>query len=83
MDYKFKNEFPLPNRSEMAIYKEPLFAVSMWNLNDRAKKMLPKTNNSLEASHKAFMSNFYCAHPALSNFIKHGNEDIEKQITAY
>lgn len=40
-------------RHEQQIVKEPNFPIPLWNMTDRIKSKIARTNNSTEASHQA------------------------------
>lgn len=41
-------------RWELPIVRHPRYAISFWNVHDRARSMVEKTNNAMEASHLQF-----------------------------
>jgi hypothetical protein len=49
----------------------PRFAVEMWNVHDRVNENLPRTNNSVEAWHRAFQQTVDCNHPSIFKLINH------------
>ena len=50
--------------------RRPPFPTVMWSVRDRQEQGLPRTNNQLEAWHKAFQGGIQCTHPSLFKFIK-------------
>jgi len=49
----------------------PRFAVDLWNVHDRINDNLPRTNNSVEAWHRAFQQTVDCNHPSVFKLINH------------
>ncbi|RNA04435.1 hypothetical protein BpHYR1_052028 [Brachionus plicatilis] len=49
-------------RKEVEVFKVPLFAVKLWNVNSRVMDCLPRTNNNVESCLNAF-SNILNKHP--------------------
>ena len=47
----------------------PRFRIDFWNMHDRIKTDLPKSNNSLEAWHKSFEKMLDCHHPNIARLI--------------
>ncbi|KAM7308985.1 hypothetical protein ISCGN_012616 [Ixodes scapularis] len=47
----------------------PMFAPSLWNVNDAVHQHLPRTNNSAEAWHRGFQSTVACASPTIWAFL--------------
>ncbi|KAG0442345.1 hypothetical protein HPB47_015732 [Ixodes persulcatus] len=47
----------------------PMFAPSLWNVNDVVHRHLPHTNNSAEAWHREFQSTVACASPTIWAFL--------------
>ncbi|KAL3854324.1 hypothetical protein ACJMK2_013598 [Sinanodonta woodiana] len=43
----------------------------MWNVHDRVNENLPRTNNSVEAWHRAFQQTADCHHPSIFKLINH------------
>ena len=50
--------------------RPPLFPREMWNMEQRTREGIPRTNNAVEAWHRAFQSSIQCAHPTLWRFIQ-------------
>ena len=50
--------------------RAPLFPPQMWNMHDRTMDGLPRTNNAVEAWHRAFQSSLQCSHPTLWKFVQ-------------
>jgi hypothetical protein len=48
---------------------EPRFPVRVWNVRDRVIEGLPRTNNSVEAWHRAFQQTIDCHHPSIYRLI--------------
>ena len=49
-------------------YVKPLFEIDLWNLTNRIKDCLPRTNNFVEAWHNAF-SNMLISHPSVYTLV--------------
>lgn len=49
--------------------RQPIFAIEMWNMHNRAGDELPKTNNSVEGWHRSFQCNVGSSHPTIWKFI--------------
>ena len=47
----------------------PRFPVDAWNQYDRVQNELPRTNNHVEAWHRAIESSFLSSHPGLWSFL--------------
>lgn len=65
---------------------EPRFPIPLWNMFDRINSNLPKSNNSLEAWHKAFQNSIDCHHPSFSKLLEHlklEQSRIENFVTRY
>jgi hypothetical protein len=45
--------------------RSPIFASTLWNVNQRVVESLPRTNNSVEGWHCGFQSSLQCSHPTL------------------
>lgn len=45
--------------------RNPLFPLTLWNINQRVVEALPRTNNSVEGWHCGFQSSLQCSHPTL------------------
>ena len=45
--------------------RSPIFALTLWNVNQRVVESLPRTNNSVEGWHCGFQSSLQCSHPTL------------------
>ncbi|CAF0986321.1 unnamed protein product [Brachionus calyciflorus] len=54
-------------RKEVLVFKEPLFSVSLWNVNSRVVDCLPRTN-FVESWHNAF-SNKLIKHPLVCSLV--------------
>jgi len=48
---------------------DPRFAISMWNVRERTTLGLPRTNNSVEAWHRAFQQTLDCHHPSVYKLV--------------
>lgn len=42
------------HRWQSPITKKPMFAIEFWNVFDRAKKSIERTNNAMEKAHSHF-----------------------------
>ena len=49
----------------------PRFALQLWNVRDRVLHNLPRTNNSVEAWHRAFQQTVDCHHPSVYKLVEH------------
>ena len=49
--------------------RNPLYALHLWNCHDSVLNGLAKTNNSVEGSHRGFMSMLGPAHPTIFKLI--------------
>ncbi|XP_076044917.1 uncharacterized protein LOC143027516 [Oratosquilla oratoria] len=49
--------------------RESMFDMALWGMNDRTKKDLPRTNNSVEGWHQSFLESTGCYHPNIWIFI--------------
>ncbi|KAL3877823.1 hypothetical protein ACJMK2_035467 [Sinanodonta woodiana] len=61
----------------------PRFAVHIWNLNDPIDDNLQRTNNSMEAWHRAFQQRIDCNHPSvfkLINRFRFEQDHVESEI---
>ena len=56
----------LPNNSR----RIPPFPIRIWNMYERVRQQLPRTNNVVEGWHNAFNSNVGCSHPSVSKLFK-------------
>jgi len=45
--------------------RNPVFPLSLWNVNQRVLESLPRSNNSVEGWHCGFQSSVQCSHPTL------------------
>jgi len=45
--------------------RNPVFPLTLWNINQRVVESLPRTNNSVEGWHCGFQSSLQCSHPTL------------------
>ncbi|KAL3877189.1 hypothetical protein ACJMK2_034930 [Sinanodonta woodiana] len=50
---------------------DPRFALANWNIHNRDAENLPRTNNSVEAWHRAFQQTLDCNHPSVYKLINH------------
>ena len=50
--------------------REPVFPMHLWNMYNRTKEELPRTNNSLEGWHRGFLYSVGCCHPNIWKFLK-------------
>ncbi|KAL3085933.1 hypothetical protein niasHS_008975 [Heterodera schachtii] len=66
-------------RWELPIVRPPLYPVHFWNVHDRARSAVEKTNNAMEASHLQF-SRGLVHHPSLSDFLAAILDDVDKQV---
>lgn len=48
---------------------DPRFALAIWNVHNRVAENLPRTNNSVEAWHRAFQQTVDCNHPSVYKLI--------------
>ncbi|KAI6655345.1 hypothetical protein LOD99_2180 [Oopsacas minuta] len=48
----------------------PPFPIRIWNMYERVRQQLPRTNNIVEGWHNAFNSNVGCSHPSVSKLFK-------------
>ncbi|KAG8231060.1 hypothetical protein J437_LFUL010685, partial [Ladona fulva] len=53
----------------------PYFPMEMWNMNSRTISNMPRTNNSVEASHKALQTSLVSAHPSIWKLISKIREE--------
>ncbi|KAL3087398.1 hypothetical protein niasHT_029392 [Heterodera trifolii] len=67
-------------RWELPIVRPPLYPVHFWNVHDRAKSAVEKTNNAMEASHLQFSVRGLVHHPSLSDFLAAILDDVDKQV---
>ena len=56
----------LPDQSR----RIPLFPIRIWNMHERVRSQLPRTNNAVEGWHNAFQSGIACSHPSISKLLK-------------
>jgi hypothetical protein len=64
----------------------PRFEINIWNMYDRIRSDLPKTNNSVEAWHNSFQKSLDCHHPCVSKLLMHLKKEqsfTETFITRY
>jgi hypothetical protein len=64
----------------------PRFEINIWNMYDRIRSDLPKTNNSVEAWHNSFQKSLDCTHPCVSKLLMHLKKEqsfTETFITRY
>ncbi|KAL3091976.1 hypothetical protein niasHS_005926 [Heterodera schachtii] len=66
-------------RWELPIVRPPLYPVHFWNVHDRARSAVEKTNNAMEASHLQF-SRGLVHHPSLSDFLAAILNSVDKQM---
>jgi hypothetical protein len=59
--------------------RDPIFAKTLWNVNQRVADALPRTNNSVEGWHCGFQSSLQCAHPTLWKLIDQLQRENELQ----
>ncbi|CAF0849027.1 unnamed protein product [Brachionus calyciflorus] len=57
-----------PVEFNLIVREDPMFAIETWNVYERIEKVLPRTNNNLEAWHKVF-GNDCKKHPTLQKLI--------------
>lgn len=50
--------------------RQPMFPRPLWNMHERTVQGLPRTNNAVEAWHRAFQGSMTCQHPTLWRFIE-------------
>ena len=56
----------LPDQSR----RIPLFPIRIWNMHERVRSQLARTNNAVEGWHNAFQSGIACSHPSISKLLK-------------
>lgn len=64
----------------------PRFSLELWNMRDRVNDNLPRTNNSVEAWHRAFQQTVDCHHPSIYNLIAHFRKEqdhVEIKVERY
>lgn len=64
----------------------PRFALDLWNMRDRVNDNLPRTNNSVEAWHRAFQQTVDCQHPSVYKLVDHFRKEqdhVELLIQRY
>lgn len=49
--------------------RDPRFAISLWNVQDRIENGLPRTNNTVEGWHRSFQSGVGAHHPNIWRFL--------------
>ena len=67
--YFEKNYIGSFEKGSKTLRKTPRFAIAMWNVYERVKLDLPRTNNHVESWHKQF-SNEIHAHPTIPKLIE-------------
>lgn len=50
--------------------RNPLFSLSLWSVHDRVVQGLPRTNNSVEAWHRAFQGTVGYVHPTVYKLVE-------------
>ncbi|CAF0940563.1 unnamed protein product [Brachionus calyciflorus] len=65
------------NAKSETIHKNPRFDIDLWNIYDRINDCLPRTNNFVEAWHKAF-SNMLSYHPSVYALVDKFREEQKK-----
>ena len=50
--------------------RQPLFSIDLWNVRDRVEQTLPRTNNSVEGWHRAFVVRINIVHPSIPKLIR-------------
>ncbi|KAL3108992.1 hypothetical protein niasHT_012554 [Heterodera trifolii] len=71
--------FSVVPRWELPTVRPPLYPVHFWNVHDRARSAVEKTNNAMEASHLQF-SRGLVHHPSLSDFLAAILDSVDKQM---
>jgi hypothetical protein len=64
---------------DLPIVRQPRFSIKFWNINERVRSSLFRTNNSLESAHLQFGKGLN-HHPSLSAFLQAVLNDIDKQL---
>ena len=49
---------------------EPIFSIDSWNVLERVRDQLPRSNNSLEGLHNALQHSLSCQHPTIWKLIE-------------
>lgn len=64
----------------------PRFPIQLWNMRDRLDDSLPRTNNSVEAWHRAFQQTVDCHHPTVYKIVDHFRKEqdhVEIMVERY
>lgn len=57
--------------------RNPVFPLTLWNVNQRVAESLPRTNNSVEGWHCGFQSSLQCTHPTLWKLLAHLKKETD------
>ncbi|KAI6658189.1 hypothetical protein LOD99_15458 [Oopsacas minuta] len=60
----------IDNRLPNNCRRIPPFPIRIWNMYERVRQQLPRTNNVVEGCHNAFNSSVGCSHPSVSKLFK-------------
>ncbi|KAI3416481.1 hypothetical protein GPALN_006021 [Globodera pallida] len=78
-EFEFRRRYPIADRWDLPIVVSPRYEPSFWNVHDRARLVIEKTNNPLEIQHKLFSKNLN-HHPSMVHFFQALSDDTDIQL---